>query len=102
MSETKINKENPAIGNVLLADSARYILFLIDSKIKQHDGIIFCSYKEAREYATDCLKEDWYCDKAVIGMFSLDPQAKEMRITMVETIGFKGDKKNVNQVDLFH
>jgi hypothetical protein len=102
MQEATIKHETPAIGNVLLADSARYILFLIDSKIKQHDGIIFCSYKEAREYAAVCIKEGWYCDKAVIGMFSMDTQAKEMRISMVETIGFKGDKKNVNQLDLFH
>lgn len=102
MSEVSTTTETPAIGNVLLADSARYILFLIDSKIKQHDGIIFCSYKEAREYAADCLKEGWFCDKAVIGMFSMDTEAKEMRITMVETIGFKGDKKNVNQLELFH
>lgn len=102
MSKVSKTNETHDIGNVLLADSARYILFLIDSKIKQHDGIIFCSYKEAREYADDCLKEDWYCDKAVIGMFSLDPNAKEMRITMIETIGFKGDKKKVNQLDLFN
>lgn len=88
------------IGNVLLADSARYILFLIDSKIKQHDGKIFCSYKEARKYAIDCITEN-YCNKAVIGIFSINTQAKEMLITMVETIGFVGDKKNVNQLELF-
>ena len=100
MQEATIYHEPPAIGNVLLADSARYILFLIDSKIKQHDGRIFCSYKEAREYASDCITEN-YCDKAVIGMFSMNTQAKEMLITMVETIGFVGDKKNVNQLELF-
>jgi len=102
MKKNSRNQETPTIGNVQFADSARYILFLIDSKIKQHDGIIFCSYKEAREYAADCLKDNWFCDKAVIGMFSLDTQAKEMRITMVETIGFKADKKNVHQLDLFY
>lgn len=82
------------------ATSLRYILFLIDSKIKQHDGKIFCSYDEARQYASDCIK-DKYSDKAVIGMFSLDPTSKEMLITMVETIGFSGDKKDVNQLQLF-
>jgi hypothetical protein len=78
----------------------RYILFLIDTKIKDHDGKIFCSYDEAREYASDCLN-DAFCDKAVIGMFYLDPNSKEMLITQVETIGFYGDKKNVNQLKLF-
>lgn len=81
-------------------NSLRYILFLIDSKIKQHDGKIFCSYDEARQYAGDCIN-DKYSEKAVIGMFMIDSSAKEMLITMVETIGFPGDKKNVNQLQLF-
>ena len=80
--------------------SLRYILFLIDSKIKQHDGKIFSSYQEAREYAADCIKEK-YTDKAVIGMFRLEASAPEMLITMVETIGFPGDRKNVDQLELF-
>jgi len=100
MQEATINRETPAISNVLLADSARYILFLIDTKLKQNDGKIFCSYKEAREYANDCISDN-YCDKAVIGMFSLNTQAKEMFISMVETIGFTRDKKNVNEFELF-
>ena len=87
-------------GQALEATSLRYILFLIDSKIKQHDGKIFSSYTEAREYASDCIKEK-YSDKAVIGMFYLDIRSKEMLITNVETIGFPGDKKNINQLELF-
>ena len=79
---------------------ARYIIFLIDSKIKGHDGKIFCSFKEAREYAQDAISEK-YADKAIVGMFVMDNSAKEMMITMVETIGFKGDKKNADQLDLF-
>ena len=86
--------------NKIDISSLRYILFLIDSKIKQHDGKIFCSYNEAREYASDCIKEK-YSDKAVIGMFRLDPNSEEMLITMVETIGFSGDKKTINQLQLF-
>lgn len=81
-------------------DSLRYIIFLIDSKIKQHDGKIFSSYDEARQYASDCINDN-YSDKAVIGMFSLNTKSKEMLITMVETIGFSGDKKNINQLQLF-
>jgi len=87
-------------NNTEYLDSVRYILFLIDSKIKEHDGKIFCSYKEARNYANDCITEKYY-DKAVIGMFTINTQAKEMLITMVETIGFTDDKKNVNQLQLF-
>lgn len=80
--------------------SLRYIVFLIDSKIKEHDGKIFCSYEQAREYVGDCIADD-YADKAVIGMFCQDPNAREMLITMVETIGFARDKKDVNQLQLF-
>lgn len=89
---TDLSIYNPAL--------LRYILFLIDSKIKDHDGKIFCSYSDAKEYANDCIKEN-YADKAVIGIFYLNSQAKEMLITMVETIGFVGDKKNVAQLELF-
>lgn len=83
-----------------MANNARYILFLIDSKIKDHDGKIFCSYKEAKQYANDCISEN-YCDKAVVGMFLMNPDIQEMNISMVETIGFVGDKKSINQLQLF-
>lgn len=81
-------------------DQLRYIIFLIDSKIKDHDGKVFCSYKEAREYAHGTITEK-YANKAVIGMFLLNPNSKEMLITSVETIGFAGDKKNVGKLNLF-
>jgi hypothetical protein len=80
--------------------SLRYILFLIDSKIKEHDGKIFSSYNEAKQFAIECINEK-YSDKAVIGLFTLDSNTKEMLITKVETIGFHGDKKNINQLFLF-
>lgn len=78
----------------------RYIVFLIDSKSKQHDGKVFASYAEAKEYTHDGMK-DHYADKAVIGMFKLCPHATEMFISMVDTIGFSGDKKHVHQLELF-
>lgn len=81
-------------------DQVRYIVFLIDSHIKDHDGKIFCSFNEARDYAQDTISEK-YADKAVVGMFVMNSSAKEMLITMVQTIGFKGNKKNASQLDLF-
>jgi len=80
--------------------NARYILFLIDSKIKDHDGKIFSSLKDARYYAIDTI-EAKYADKAVVGMFVWDEHRKEMQISMIDTIGFKGDKKDVRQLELF-
>lgn len=80
--------------------SIRYIVFLIDTKIKDHDGKVFCSYQEAKQYTAETIKEK-YADKAVIGIFSMVPNANSMLITMVETIGFSGDKKNIAQLNLF-
>jgi len=82
------------------ASNLRYILFMLDSQIKGHDGKIFCSLHDAREYALEAIKER-YCDKIAIGMFYLDTNAREMHISMVETIGFKGDKKPLSQMQLF-
>jgi hypothetical protein len=84
----------------LEATNLRYILFLIDSKHKQHDGKVFCRLQDAKEYAQDCINEQ-YSDKAVIGMFLMDPNDREMLITMVDTIGFGKDKKDINQLELF-
>lgn len=80
--------------------SLRYIVFLIDSQIKEHDGKIFRSHELAKDYVRAAVA-DHYADKAVIGMFYLDSSAEEMQLTLVETIGFKGDKRDVMQLELF-
>ena len=81
-------------------ENLRYIVFVIDSKYKSHDGKIFSSVEEAREFVVDTMDYD-YGDKAVIGCFHLDKDHKEMLITHIDSVGFKGDKKNINQTQLF-
>jgi hypothetical protein len=83
----------------MIDNNLRYIIFLIDSKMKEHDGKIFASYQEAKEFASDIIA-DKFADKAVIGTFCLE-NVKEIFISQIETIGFNGDKKNVNQLNLF-
>lgn len=73
---------------------------LIDSKYKEHDGRVFWNFKDAREYAVECMN-DKYCDKVAIDMFALKMNEREMMIAMVETMGFAGDKKDINQLELF-
>lgn len=85
---------------ILDVKNLRYIVFLIDSRVKQHDGYIFSSHKEAEDYANDAIKEK-YSSKAVIGLFHIDLHCQEMMITKVDTIGFVGDKKKAHQLDLF-
>lgn len=77
----------------------RYIVMALDTKSKEHDGKVFASYDEAREFARDYL-DDKYCDKIVIGMFYLSND-KDIMITNIETFGFTGDSKNFNQSKLF-
>lgn len=77
----------------------RYIVMLLDTKSKEHDGKIFASYDEARDFAADYLN-DKYVDKVVIGMFYQSNQ-REAMITNIETFGFTGDNKNFNQSKLF-
>lgn len=87
----------------------RYIVFLLipetqqylgDQKIDTHEGTVFCSLKEAKEYAAKSIK-DQYCSRFVIGVFVLEKDAESMGISSVETFGFRHDKKNVSQLDLF-
>lgn len=80
--------------------NVRYIVFLIDSKIKDHDGKIFTSYNDAKDYVKSVINS-YYSDKAVIGMFLLNQNLKEMNISHIDSIGFKNDKKDINQLSLF-
>ncbi len=81
------------------ANKLRYIVMVLDTKSKDHDGKVFASYDEAREYASDYLNDKFY-DKIMIGMFYLS-DFKEILITNIETFGFTGDNKNFNQSKLF-
>lgn len=81
-------------------EQARFIVFILDSKYKDHSGSVFCTLKDAKEYAKEYISEE-FGDKAIIGMFVWDKNAKEMGISYVESIGFKGDKKQTNQLSLF-
>lgn len=66
-----------------------FIVMLIDSKHKQHDGIVYTTYQEAKEYVEMCL-EDNYCDIAYIGTFE-NKQNQNCNITLIEE--FKKNKK---------
>jgi hypothetical protein len=87
----------------------RYIVFLLNTESQQyfgkqridtHDGIIFCSLMNAKEYAVDAIncKE---CTRFIIGLFVLDPLNETMGISSIETFGFRNDRKNPSQLDLF-
>jgi hypothetical protein len=78
----------------------KYIVFLVDSKHKQHDGKVFSDIKSAREYISENWDDIFY-SQAVLGSFLFDPQSKELLITHIETIGFSKDAKQANQLDLF-
>lgn len=83
-----------------MIQEARYIVFLLDSKFKEHDGKVFVSHAEARQWAGECV-QDKYCDKFVIGMFVFEPGHREMLISYVQSFGFRGDVKKIEQLSLF-
>jgi hypothetical protein len=82
-------------------NKARYIVFLIDGKYKEHHGRIFSDLREAKEFCSLILNKD-FADKAIIGMFEMNPNVKELFVSHVETIGFPKDKKKTDQLNLFN
>jgi hypothetical protein len=81
-------------------NNTRYILMVIDTKHKDHEGRIFADLNEARRMAEQVLGEG-YADKAAIGMFVMDPSAYQMHISHVETMGFQSDRTRIAQLELF-
>lgn len=69
-------------------------------RIDTHDGVIFCNDQDAREYAMDAI-ESHLCTRFVLGRFVMDGQKERMDISVVETFGFKNDKRNTAQLSFF-
>lgn len=83
-------------GNV---EDLRFIVFILDSKIEQHDGKVFCTFQDARAFCQDCIN-DKYGSKFIIGSFVLTTH-REMNIEFIETFGLSTSKKKLEQLDLF-
>jgi len=81
-------------------EDLRFIVFLIDSKFKQHDGKVFKRLSDAREFCRNVI-ESKDADKIIIGTFTTDGSI-ESSITCIETYGFKNDKKQIEQLELFN
>ena len=78
----------------------RYIMFCIDGRFGQHEGIIVPTLKQAREEAHDFLNEKMGT-KMIIASF-LDDQKKEyVNLHKVEIIDSKMSQKKFDQLDLF-
>lgn len=71
------------------------------ARIDTHDGNIFCNIEDTRQYAKDAI-DNKQCTRFVIGTFVMDLEKQNMTISLVETFGFKKDKKNVNQLNMFN
>lgn len=69
-------------------------------RIDTHDGEIFCDLDDAREYAREAV-DTKICTRFVIGCFALESQAERMYISSIETFGFRHDKTNSSQLELF-
>ncbi len=81
-------------------EDLRFIVFVLDSKIEQHDGKVVTSMDDARKFVKDCIDEKWG-EKMIIGSFVFNPDHREMNIGFIETFGLGTSKKNITQLDLF-
>lgn len=87
-----------------------YIVFMIDTNnehyihknlaIDIHDGMIFKDLKEAKKYALDSINSG-LCSKFIVGAFLNNVNSSQIFIDKIETFGFRTDKKNPNQLNLF-
>ena len=92
-------------------ETLKYIVFMLNPDVEQylstgeridtHDGEIFSDLEEAKTYAVDAIEEK-YCTRFVIGRFLSDSSSERMSISLVETFGFKKDKKSINQMHIFN
>lgn len=78
----------------------RYIVFLIDSRIDEHDGTVYSSKDDAIEFAKRSITEK-YCTQAIVGCFVLDIHSEYQNISKIKMIGYRGSKKKVEQLCLF-
>lgn len=70
-------------------------------RIDTHDGVILDSIDEAREEALEWVEEK-LCTRFVIGRFLLDKNSmRRTEIQLIETWGFRNDRKNPQQLELF-
>ncbi len=81
-------------------EDLRFIVFVLDSTIEQHDGKVFSNIADARLFVKDCIDENWG-SKMIIGSFVFNLQQKEMNIEFIETFGLNTSKKKIQQLDLF-
>ena len=85
---------------VIQLNTETYQYLSTGEKIDIHDGNIYCSLHDAKEYALKGIESKDFT-RFAIGVFVMDIQAEIMSISIVETFGFRNDKKNVNQLSLF-
>ena len=78
----------------------RYIVFVIDGRWHQHDGVIVNSLSEARREAREQLN-DKQGTRMIIASFILDPKSEYTYLHEVEMIDSKTSKKRLEQLNLF-
>ena len=78
----------------------RYIVFVIDGRMKQHEGVIVTSLQDARREAQEQLRE-MQGTKMILASFILDPKNPYMYLHEVEVIDSKTSERKLNQLNLF-
>lgn len=90
----------PEIKYLVLLLNPEFPSYLDNSLVDKHDGEFFSDLLGAKDYAQDAIKHQ-ICTRFVIAEFSFYGHLNRTRLHTVETFGFKNDKKNSNQLELF-
>jgi len=81
-------------------EDLRYIVFVLDSKIEQHDGKVFLLLGDVRKFIIDCLEQKWG-SKIIVGSF-VQAYGLSMNIEFIETIGLPASEKKISKMQIFN
>lgn len=83
-----------------MEDRVRYILFCIDGRYHQHDGIIVPTLQQARDEASEFLNEKLGTNM-IVASFLDSPGREYINLHKVDVINSKMSQKKLNQLDIF-
>lgn len=84
-----------------MKDQVRYILFCMDGRFHQHQGIIVPNVQKARDEASDFLNAKLGTNM-IIASFLDNPDREYIDLHKVEIINSRMSQKKLNQLDLFN
>jgi hypothetical protein len=93
-------KIDDTLSKSIRVEDLRYIVFVLDSKIEQHDGKVFLYLHDIKKFLTECLEQKWG-SKIIIGSFS-EAYGYSRNIEFIETLGLPASVKKIEELKIFN